>query len=155
MIELFPNGVAHYALGGFLIGLGTAIIYLGTGIIAGASTFLESTWSYVSNRSRFQQFRFTSSRDWRVVFTLSIVSGAALYTLATGGDWFTTEVAPWRLLLGGFLVGIGTRVGKGCTSGHGVCGVGSLSETSLVNVATFVVVAILTANAIVFFGVGI
>ncbi|WP_435319857.1 YeeE/YedE family protein [Haloarchaeobius sp. TZWSO28] len=155
MFELFPNGVAHYALGGVLIGLGTVLIYLGTGIIAGASTFLESTWSYVSDRSRFQQYRFTSSRDWRVVFTLGIVLGAAGYTVATGADWFTTQVAPWRLLLGGFLVGIGTRVGKGCTSGHGVCGVGSLSETSLINVATFVIVAIGTANLIAAMGWGI
>ncbi|WP_435359882.1 YeeE/YedE family protein [Haloarchaeobius sp. DFWS5] len=151
MIEtLFPNGVSHYLLGGLLIGLGTAIIYLGTGIIAGASTFLESTWSYASSLSRFQQFRFTSSRDWRVVFTLGIVLGAFGYTIASGGDWVTnhTNVEPWRLLVGGVLVGVGTRVGKGCTSGHGVCGVGSLSETSLVNVATFVVIAIGTANVL-------
>ncbi|WP_435334261.1 YeeE/YedE family protein [Haloarchaeobius sp. TZWWS8] len=154
METLFPNGIDHYLLGGLLIGLGTVVIYLGTGIIAGASTFLESTWSYASSLSRFQQFRFTSTRDWRVVFTLGIVLGAFGYTLATGGDWFTTEVAPWRLLVGGFLVGIGTRVGKGCTSGHGVCGVGSLSETSLVNVATFVVIAIGTANVLAVLGGG-
>ncbi|MFB6155547.1 MAG: YeeE/YedE family protein, partial [Haloferacaceae archaeon] len=46
--ELFPNGVSRYAVGGVLIGLGVATIYLGTGIIAGASTFLESSLSYVS-----------------------------------------------------------------------------------------------------------
>lgn len=72
--ELFPNGVSHYAIGGLLVGLGTAVIYFGTGIAAGASTFLESTLSYGSSLSRFQQYR--PSRDWRVVFTLGIVAAA-------------------------------------------------------------------------------
>jgi hypothetical protein len=134
-----------------LVGLGTAVIYYGTGIPAGASTFLESTLSYVSDRSRFQQFR--GSRDWRVVFTLGIVLGAAIYAvLFQGGPW-TTGVQPWRLFLGGTLVGVGTRVGKGCTSGHGICGVGSASRTSLVGVATFMIVAIGTANIVAALGV--
>ena len=148
---LFPNGVTHYAIGGVLVGLGTAVIYYGTGIPAGASTFLESTLSYVSDRSRFQQFR--GSRDWRVVFTLGIVLGAAVYAvLFQGGPW-TTGVQPWRLFLGGTLVGVGTRVGTGCTSGHGICGVGSASRTSLVGVATFMIVAIGTANIVAALGV--
>jgi uncharacterized membrane protein YedE/YeeE len=140
---LFPNGVAHYALGGLLVGLGAAIVYLGSGIIAGASTFLESTISYVSEAPRFQQYR--ASRDWRVVFTVGIVGGAGLYALLFQGGAWVTGVQWWRLLGGGILVGVGTRLGKGCTSGHGVCGVGSASTTSMVNVATFMAVAIGTA----------
>jgi uncharacterized membrane protein YedE/YeeE len=142
---LFPNGVIHYLLGGVLIGLGTAIIFLSTGIAAGASTFLESTLSYVSGATRFQQYRFVSSRDWRVVFTVGIILGAALHTITLGGGRWTTDVQWWRLLGGGILVGAGTRLGKGCTSGHGICGVGSLSNTSLVNVGMFLSVAIGTA----------
>jgi len=148
---LFPNGISRYAIGGLLVGLGTVVIYLGTGITAGASTFLESTLSYVSDRSRFQQYR--ASRDWRVVFTLSIIAGAAVYALIYQGGIWVTEVAPWRLFVGGIFVGIGTRIGKGCTSGHGICGVGSVSRTSLVGVATFLVVAIITANIVAAFGV--
>jgi len=150
---LFPNGVGHYLLGGLLVGLATALIYLGTGIHAGASTFLESTLSYVSNRERFQQFRFVQSRNWRVVFTAGIVLGAAGYTALSGDGWWTTEVQPWRLFLGGTLVGVGTRVGKGCTSGHGICGVGSLAEASLLNVLTFVLVAAGTAHLLMYAGV--
>ncbi|MFO7833092.1 MAG: YeeE/YedE thiosulfate transporter family protein, partial [Halohasta sp.] len=116
-----------------------------------ASTFLESTLSYVSDRSRFQQYR--ASRDWRVVFTLSIIAGAAVYALIYQGGVWLTEVAPWRLFVGGILVGVGTRIGKGCTSGHGICGVGSVSRTSLVGVVTFLVVAIITANIVAAFGV--
>jgi len=148
---LFPNGISRYAIGGLLVGLGTVVIYLGTGITAGASTFLESTLSYVSKRSRFQQYR--ASRDWRVVFTVSIIAGAGVYALIYQGGVWVTEVAPWRLFLGGIFVGIGTRIGKGCTSGHGICGVGSVSRTSLVGVATFLVVAIVTANIVAAFGV--
>ena len=173
--SLFPNGVSRYAVGGVLVGLGTALIYAGTGIPAGASTFLESTLSYVSEQSRFQQYR--PSRDWGVVFTVGIVAGAAIYALTfqsgfatsslytpgttgqlhdVGGfaAW-TTDVSPWRLFVGGVLVGVGTRIGKGCTSGHGICGVGSVSRTSLIGVVTFLVVAILTANAVSALGVGI
>ncbi len=148
--EPFPRGVLPYVVGGLLVGGGAAIIYLATGIIAGASTFLESTLSYVSNVERFNRFKYVHSRNWRVVFTVGIVVGAAVWGLALApdpGPW-TTDVQPWRLLGGGILVGIGTRLGKGCTSGHGVCGVGSLSNTSFVNVATFLLVAVGTAQLV-------
>jgi uncharacterized membrane protein YedE/YeeE len=171
--ELFPNGISRYAVGGLLVGLGTVLIYVGTGIPAGASTFLESTLSYVSDQSRFQQY--VGSRDWRVVFTAGIILGAgvfaatvqsglvssSLYDPGTTGQLYdvagvtlwTTDVQPWRLFLGGILVGVGTRIGKGCTSGHGVCGVGSASKTSLVGVATFLTVAIGTAQIVAALGV--
>ena len=148
---LFPEGISRYAVGGILVGLGVVLIYLGTGITAGASTFLESTLSYVSEYSRFQQYRF--DRDWRVVFTAGIVLGAVPYAVLWQGEMWTTDVQPWRLLLGGLLVGIGTRVGKGCTSGHGVCGVGSASKTSIIGVVTFLAVAIGTAQLVMALGV--
>jgi len=171
--ELFPNGISRYAVGGLLVGLGALVIYVGTGIAAGASTFLESTLSYVSEQSRFK--RYLDSRDWRIVFTLGIVLGAfafaatvqsgvlttSLYEPGSTGTLYefagvtlwTTAVQPWRLFVGGVLVGIGTRIGKGCTSGHGVCGVGSASKTSLAGVATFIFVAIVTAQVVAALGV--
>jgi uncharacterized membrane protein YedE/YeeE len=171
--DLFPNGIGRYAVGGLLVGLGTVLIYVGTGIPAGASTFLESTLSYVSDRSRFQ--RYAGSRDWRLVFTAGIVLGglafaatvqsglvtSSLYEPGTTGRLYdvagvtlwTTGVQPWRLFLGGVLVGVGTRVGRGCTSGHGVCGVGSASRTSLVGVLTFLTVAVGTAQVVAALGV--
>jgi uncharacterized membrane protein YedE/YeeE len=94
------------------------------------------------------------------VFTVGIVLGAAAYAVgfqgqswSLAGSGWTTAVSPWRLFVGGVLVGVGTRLGKGCTSGHGICGVGSVSRTSLVGVATFLVVAIVTANVVAALGV--
>ena len=153
LAPFFPNGVLQYAVGEVLIGLGAVVIYAGTGISAGASTFLESTLSYVSGLPRFNRPDHLASRDWRLVFTLGIVGGAAVYTLTLGAGGWTTEVQWWRLLGGGVLVGIGTRLGKGCTSGHGVCGVGSGSKTSIANVATFMAVAIGTAQLVAALGV--
>ncbi|MBS3760787.1 YeeE/YedE family protein [Halodesulfurarchaeum sp.] len=150
---LFPNGIVHYALGGVLIGLGVAFIYALTGLTPGASSVLESTWSYVSKRPALSEGPLRASRGWRLVFTAGIVSGAVLYTGLTGGGVWTTDVQLWRLAIGGFLVGLGTRLGKGCTSGHGICGVGSLSETSLLNVLVFLLVAIGTAGIVVSLGV--
>jgi hypothetical protein len=149
--EFFPNGISRYAVGGLFVGLGASIIYLGTGISAGASTFLESTLSYVSDQSRFK--RYVASRDWRLVFTFGIIMGAAVYALLYQDGAWTTSVQPWRLFVGGVLVGVGTRVGKGCTSGHGVCGVGSASRTSLVGVVTFLLVAIGVAQLVAALGV--
>ncbi len=171
--ELFPNGIGRYAVGGLFVGLGVVVVYAGTGISAGASTFLESTLSYVSDRSRFR--RYVGSRDWRVVFTLGIILGGtlfaatvqsglittSLYQAGTTGQLYdiggvtlwSTGIQPWRLFLGGILVGVGTRVGKGCTSGHGVCGVGSASKTSIAGVITFLLVAIATAQIVAALGV--
>jgi hypothetical protein len=151
--ELFPRGVTQYLVGGVMVAAGIAAIYLGTAIIPGNSTFLETTLSYVSKIPRFNQPTYLASRDWRVVFALSIVAGAAVWGLLLDPGVFTTEVQPWRLFGGGVLVGIGTRIGKGCTAGHGVCGLGSASRTSLVNVVLFVGVAIVTAAVVAALGV--
>lgn len=151
--ELFPRGIDHYLIGGLFVGLGIAVIYLGTGILAGNSTFLETTLSYVSDLPRFQREKYVASRDWRVVFAVSIVAGAAVYEFAFTAGAFVTDVQWWRLLGGGILVGIGTRIGKGCTSGHGVSGIASLSRTSIVNVTLFVGVAVVTALVVSALGV--
>mgnify|MGYP000725216256 CR=1 FL=1 len=145
LTEPFPRGVAHYLLGGLFIGLGIASVYLGSGRFVGNSTVLETSLSYVSDRARFVQPAYLRSRDWRVVFAASLVVGAAAHAVLVAGSAFVTSVPWWRLLLGGVLVGAGTRLGKGCTAGHGVCGIGSGSTTSALSVGLFVLTAIGTA----------
>jgi len=150
-MDFFPNGVLIYAVGGGLLGLGVAVIYLGSGMIAGASTFLDSTLSYFSNLTPLKSY--AGSRDWRLAFTLGIVVGAAVYALFFQTGPWVTQVQWWRLLGGGVLIGVGARLGKGCTSGHGICGVASLSKTSVLNVVTFMLFAIGTAQLVRALGV--
>ena len=76
-----------------------------------------------------------------------VVLGALVWRFAlAGGEAQHTSVPAWQLLVGGFLVGYGARLGNGCTSGHGICGLGSLQLPSLGAVLTFMATAFLTAN---------
>ena len=148
-MELFPNGVAPYLVGGLAIGVGVAFVFLTTGIVAGASGVFSSTLSWVSRAPCFRQPFHMGSRAWRAVFSLGLVGGAALWTLtANEGRAWTTDVQLWRLALAGVLIGFGTRLSRGCTSGHGICGVSSGSLPSLAAVVTFMGVAIATAAAV-------
>jgi uncharacterized membrane protein YedE/YeeE len=145
--SLFPNGWQHYAAGGLIIGVGVALLFLTTGRIGGMSTLFSSTWSYLIQRPFFQQTRFTSSRGWRLVYALGVIAGGALWWItAAGMQAQSTTVPVWQLLVGGFLVGYGARLGNGCTSGHGICGLSSLQLSSLKAVLTFMATAFLTAN---------
>jgi uncharacterized membrane protein YedE/YeeE len=147
-LSLFPMGWQHYLLGGLLIGCGVALLFVFTGRIGGMSTVFSSTWSYVLQRPFFQQPRFVGSRNWRLVYALGLVLGAALWWLGfAGAAPQTTGLPAWQLVVGGFWVGYGARLGNGCTSGHGICGLGSLQLPSLMAVLTFMATAFMTANA--------
>ena len=144
---LFPFGWQHYLLGVLTIGAGVALLYLFNGWVGGMSTVFSSTWSFVSRRSFFQQARLVDSRQWRLVYAAGVVLGALVWRFALNdGQAQTTSVPVWQLLLGGFLVGYGARLGNGCTSGHGICGLGALQLPSLGAVLTFMATAFLTAN---------
>lgn len=146
MSNLFPLGWLHYLVGGLLIGTSVALLFIFTGWIAGMSTVFSSSWSYFSSLPFFKQDRFISSRAWRLVFAAGLIIGATLWMLAANhGVPISTTISPWRLLIGGLLVGYGTRLANGCTSGHGICGLGSLQLPSLIAVITFMATAIATA----------
>lgn len=146
-LSLFPFGWQHYLLGGLLIGTGVALLFVLVGLVGGMSTVFSSTWSFVISRPFFQQARFTGSRNWRLVYAAGLVLGALAWWLTWGhGAAQSTSVPVWQLLVGGFLVGYGARLGNGCTSGHGICGLGSMQWPSLLAVLTFMGAAFLTAN---------
>ncbi len=146
-LSLFPLGWQHYLLGGVFIGAGTALLYVLTGRIGGMSSVFSSTWSYLVQRPFFQQERFVGSRSWRLVYAAGLILGALVWWLGFAGEApQATAVPAWQLLVGGFLVGYGARLGNGCTSGHGICGLGSLQLPSLMAVLTFMATAFLTAN---------
>ena len=144
---LFPLGWQHYLLGGLTIGAGVALLYLFNGWVGGMSTVFSSSWSYLFQRLFFQQARFLTSRHWRLVYAAGVALGALVWRFALAdGEAQHTSVPIWQLLLGGFLVGYGARLGNGCTSGHGICGLGSLQLPSLGAVLTFMATAFLTTN---------
>lgn len=147
LTTLFPLGWQHYLLGGLLIGLGTALLFLFTGRIGGMSTVFSSSWSWLVRRPFFQQTRFVETRGWRLVYAAGLIVGALAWWLGwSDGTALATRVPDWQLLVGGFFVGYGARLGNGCTSGHGICGLGSLQLPSLGAVLTFMATAFLTAN---------
>jgi uncharacterized membrane protein YedE/YeeE len=147
MDDLFPTGVVPFLGGGLLVGVGLVVMYLTLGVKAGASSFLSSTLTYVTPLKAER-----SSRQWRLLFAAALALGAWLYSWGHQA-FFVTAVGWWRLALGGLLVGFGTRLSSGCTSGHGICGVASLSRASMLAVLVFMGVAIVTARLVLLLGV--
>lgn len=152
MYDLFPEGFTHYLAGGLLIGTALGLLLLLTGLVGGMSTVFTSTWSYVSRVPLFSEPRFISSRGWRLVYAAGLIMGGVLY-LGLGGAPFVTGISAWRLLIGGFLIGFGARLGNGCTAGHGLCGLASLQLPSLLAVLVFLLTAIGVAHLAHWLGV--
>lgn len=147
--NFFPYGWQHYLLGGLFIGGGVALLFMFTGRIGGMSSVFSTTWSYRVQRPFFQQDKFTSTRGWRLVYALGLIVGALAWWLWQGNGVVEHTSIPWWLLLGGgFLTGYGARLANGCTSGHGICGLGSLQWPSLLAVLTFMGTAFITANLV-------
>lgn len=119
-------------IGGLLIGLSTLIMIRWLGKIAGISGIVGQLWQGGS-----------SDRVWRFAFTVGLLSSALVYTLVAGLPQFEIEATTPQLVLAGLLVGFGTRLGSGCTSGHGVCGLSRLSPRSLVATCTFMAAGML------------
>lgn len=149
--SFFPLGISQYILGGIFIGLAVVLGFLFTGKLLGHSSVFSSTWSYISSLRYFHQAHYRKARQWRLLFALGTVLGALIFTVFTG-DWFVSSFSWWQLLVGGFLVGFGARYSRGCTSGHGICGMSSLSGMSTTAVIIFMIVAVSTAQLIQFLG---
>lgn len=145
--QLFPNGLERYLTGGLLIGAGVALLYLTTGRPGGVSTFFSAFWSWLLKKPYFQQASLRDGRQWRLVYSLGLILGGTLYGML-GLPLEASSLPAWKLAVGGLLIGFGARLGGGCTSGHGICGMASLSAGSLAMVATFLSTAILTAMLI-------
>lgn len=127
-------------IGGGLIGLASALLWVGNGRIAGISGIFG------------QLLPPAQTVIWRIVFLVAMVAGgfvtAALVPgLGVGGPGGVPAQMvgdPWWIVIAGLLVGLGTKIGNGCTSGHGVCGLARFSLRSLIAVAIFFGVAIIT-----------
>lgn len=134
-IVVDPLAWQHAAAGGLLIGVAAALLLWSSGAIAGISGIFAM--SMLGRRS-------VADRVWRIAFVAGLLIGAALFAQRSGGLTIHLQAAWPGMLLGGLAVGVGTRLGNGCTSGHGVCGLARLSGRSLAAVATFIGCAVLT-----------
>ncbi len=120
--------------GGILIGFAAILLLLFNGRIAGISGIMGGLLS----PSRSELF-------WRLAFMVGIILGAFLFSQLKP-DFYHPRVSfpVWMLALAGFLVGFGTRMGNGCTSGHAVCGIARLSLRSIVATITFMATGFIT-----------
>lgn len=117
-------------LGGLALGLSAAVLLLANGRIAGISGILgNALWPAAGEE-----------RAWRIAFLAGLPIGAAAVGLLRGGLPVQIVASPPVLVVAGLLVGFGTRLGSGCTSGHGICGLSRLSRRSLAATATFMAV---------------
>jgi uncharacterized membrane protein YedE/YeeE len=143
----FPFGWTHYLLGGLCIGIGVSALFILTGLIGGMSSVYSSTWSFIIRRPFFQEAALVNSRDWRLAYAAGLIVGAFAWWLAFGhGQRLAVDLPWWQLFAGGVIGGYGARLSRGCTSGHGICGLASLQLPSLLAVLTFMATAFITAN---------
>ena len=121
-------------IGGLLIGLSAVLMILLNGRIAGISGIVGGLLN-----------RKGSEVGWRAVFIAGLLLGAFIYMLATGGALpVYVQASLPVMVIAGLLVGFGTRLGSGCTSGHGVVGIARFSKRSIVATLVFFVAAITT-----------
>lgn len=121
--------------GGVILGLAAVLFLVASGRILGISGIA---------------FGLTTPRKgdvgWRLVFVLGLLAGGFVAASTLGDDRvaFTITTPLWALAVAGFLVGAGTSLGSGCTSGHGICGMARLSPRSLVATITFIAFGMIT-----------
>ena len=122
-------------LGGLIIGLAVAILYLMRGNYAGISGIYFNAIS--ANKNGF---------FWRLLFIIGLIIGPVILSFFSYKDlgFEMPNTNPIIIIVGGLLVGYGTQLGSGCTSGHGVCGIGRLSIRSIIGTCVFVGAGVLT-----------
>ncbi|MDY6974665.1 MAG: YeeE/YedE family protein [Pseudomonadota bacterium] len=123
--------------GGLLIGTSVVLLLYTLGRIAGISGIAAGAITQNG-----------IERYWRLAFIAGIVLSAVLYMVFVGDLQIQTQMNSTWLVVAGLLVGFGTRLGSGCTSGHGVAGLSRLSPRSIVATLTFMAAAIVTTNII-------
>ena len=122
-------------LGGALIGLSAVLLMAAHGRILGASGIFAGLLT----------LKFDAEFNWRLIFIVGMLIGtifSGLYFFDTASITFVG--GPLTIIAGGLIVGVGTVLGSGCTSGHGICGLSRFSTRSLAATCTFMAVAILT-----------
>jgi len=121
-------------------------------LIGGALIGLSAIWLMAANGRIAGIFGIAGGligpsvpdRLWRLAFVAGLIAAPLIVMLAAGPVAVTIEAGPLTLIAAGLLVGVGTQMGSGCTSGHGVCGLSLFSPRSLVSVAVFMAAGAVT-----------
>ena len=125
--------------GGLVIGLSASIYVLGLGRIAGIAGIVGSTLQALIHGS-------LQSHGVRLAFLFGLLAAAPAWSLFRPLPPMTSVAEIGTLIVAGVLVGVGTRMGNGCTSGHGVCGLSRFSPRSLANVCVFMAAGVVTVG---------
>ena len=120
-------------MGGLLIGTAAMLTLWTNGRIAGISGILSGA-----------MFPKQQGTLWRLLFIAGLLLGGAVSAIASGGLEVITQASPLMTVIAGLLVGFGTRMGSGCTSGHGICGIARFSQRSFVATGTFMLAGFIT-----------
>ena len=124
-------------IGGGMIGLSAVILMAFNGRIAGISGVFSGI-----------AFAPRGDKLWRILFVVGLVIAPLIYQVISGrAPAFNLDANTPLIITGGLLVGFGTRLGSGCTSGHGICGISRLSPRSIVSVLIFMAAGVLTVMA--------
>jgi uncharacterized membrane protein YedE/YeeE len=115
-------------IGGAILGVSSLLLLVATGRIAGISGIVGNVLKRGANNG------------WRWMFLIGLVLGPQLVT-PSGYTLPEVDASWWVIIIGGLLVGFGSAFGSGCTSGHGICGMGRLSARSMTSVVIFMLVA--------------
>ncbi|WP_201543674.1 YeeE/YedE family protein [Psychrobacter sp. H7-1] len=121
-------------IGSIMIGLAASILIVGIGKIMGMSGILKSS---LVSLPRF---------SWQLMFVIGMAITTWLYSLLIGFPELEMGQPLWKIIVAGLLVGFGTRLGSGCTSGHGICGISRLSGRSITATVLFLFSGIVTAT---------
>jgi uncharacterized protein len=130
-------------LGGFLIGLASVLLVMFNGRIAGISGIVGSLMGSFNSSTRSAY-----ERHWRIAFVAGLLASPWLYAQLTPLPSVQIEADTLTLIIAGLLVGLGTRYGAGCTSGHGVCGLSRLSGRSLFATVLFMAAGFATVYVV-------
>ena len=118
--------------GGILIGIAVILFFISTGRLAGVSGIVNNT--------------LTNTKNWlsNFLFLVGLVLGPSVLLVLNKDIAFSMTSSLPLIIIGGILVGFGTKIGSGCTSGHGICGISRFSVRSIVATITFMIIAMIT-----------
>ena len=133
MIDLINFTPYSSLIGGLIIGFAVVLFFITTGRLAGISGIVSSTLE--KNENKFSN----------LLFIIGLVLGPLVFIFFSKNDvvFKMTSSIP-LIILGGLLVGLGTKIGRGCTSGHGICGISRLSSRSILATIIFMIFAMIT-----------